>query len=222
MIQRWLISALFVSVCFGQSDVEAQSQQQSEDKRIFLIFPNYKTLPKYSDSIPPLSAKEKFAIAAKDSFDPATVILAGAYAGVGQLSNQYPTWGLGAQGYGKRLAAAYADQALSNFGTEAVMPVLFKQDPRYFRKGEGSAKSRTFYALSRIVITRGDSHKRQFNFSEILGNGMGASVASLYYPREDRTAGQVIGRWGGQVGADAFFNVMKEFWPDIRNRVFHK
>lgn len=41
--------------------------------------------------------------------------------------------------------------------SEAILPSLFKQDPRYFYKGAGSSKSRFFYAVSRPIIRKGDN-----------------------------------------------------------------
>lgn len=31
-----------------------------------------------------------------------------------------------------------------------------------------------------------------------------------------------MNNWGVQVGLDAAFDVLKEFWPDIAHKVFHQ
>ena len=51
-------------------------------------------------------------------------MLAGFYAGIAQWQNDYPTWRLGGLGYAKRFGAAYADQAIGNYLTEAILPAL--------------------------------------------------------------------------------------------------
>src|SRR5207302_9990392 len=93
----------------------------------------------------PLRPKEKFKLAMDDSFDRGTVILAAGFAGQGQLTNSNPSFGQGAKGYAHYFATAYTDQAMGNFLTEAIYPAVLHQDPRYFRRGEGSGWSRLGY-----------------------------------------------------------------------------
>ena len=54
--------------------------------------------------------------------------------------NEQVRWGFGqgAAGYFKRFGASYADTADGNFWGNAVLPVLLKEDPRYYRMGSGS------------------------------------------------------------------------------------
>ena len=80
---------------------------------------------------------------------------------------------------------------------------------------------RTGYALSRLVITKTDSGGTAFNVSELFGNALGAGLSDTYYPRPERTWGKTGQKWLLQLGIDAFFDVAKEFWPDIDQRVFH-
>src|SRR5215831_166545 len=63
-------------------------------KRIFGIIPNYRSHSSLKDSIP-LTPRQKFRLAARDSFDPGTFLLAGAFAGIGQASNSTPSYGQG-------------------------------------------------------------------------------------------------------------------------------
>ena len=124
--------------------------------------------------------KEKFKLAAEDSFDPYAYLVAGAFAGFAQTRNDPKSWGEESWGpFGKRYAASFADQTDENMMTEAVIPALFKQDPRYFRLGRGGFFKRTGYALSRIVVTRSDSGGASFNFSEILGAGASSAISDF-------------------------------------------
>ena len=111
-----------------------QPAGQPIDKRIFGVLPNYRTA---DGSLPfqPITAKHKFYIAAKDSFDYPVYLTAAAVAGLYQLENQNPSFGQGVEGYAKRLATSYGDQAIGNMMTEAIFPALLHEDPRYFRIG---------------------------------------------------------------------------------------
>ncbi len=185
------------------------------------ILPNYKTVPSWKMALPPLSKKGKFALATQDSFDWSSILVAGYYAGTEQLENQYSSWGQGMKGYSKRFAAGYADNAIGDYMTEAIFPSMLHEDPRYYRRGEGGFLKRTAWAMSRIVVTRNDAGRSEFNISEFAGNAAAAGISTAYYPAASRTTSQVFQKWYTQVGTDAFFNVLKEFWPDVREKFFH-
>ncbi len=170
----------------------------------------------------PLTPKGKFKIAAEDSFDPYTWVINGIYAGAEQLNHQDREFGQGAAGYAKRYGALFADQAISTYFTEAFLPVLFHEDPRYFRRGEGNAWKRAGYAMTRVLITRIDSGGKRFNTSEIFGNAAGAAIGSLYHAPSERDGGEIAERFALGVISDAGFNVLKEFWPDMRHKVLKR
>src|SRR5271170_4237332 len=102
--------------------------QAPPDKRVFGVLPNYRTA-NATAIYTPITAKQKFIIGAKDSFDYPLVLLAGAFAGLGQITNQHPQLGQGMAGFGRRIGTAYADQAIGNMMTEAVYPSLLREDP---------------------------------------------------------------------------------------------
>ena len=185
--------------------------------RAFGIFPNYRTAD-WSQRGTVLPARKKLTIAARDSFDYPTVLLSAAVAGIGQWSNSNPSFGQGAQGYGRRFITSYGDQAIGNMLTEGVYPVLLHEDPRYFRKGTGSTWRRLGYAVTRVVITERDGGGARFNASEWLGNATTVGIGNAYYP-DSRTLGGNASRLFTLVGIDAASMVLKEFWPDIRRKM---
>lgn len=161
-------------------------------------------------------------VAFDDSFDPSAFLVAGVFAGVSMAQRQYTHFGHGAQAFGKYYGGAFADQAIGNFMTEGLFPIALHQDPRYFVKGRGGFWRRTGYAMSREVITLGDNGHSQFNTSEIAGNAMAAGISNLYYPAADRSVANTMNKWGQQLALDTFFNVTKEFWPDVLRKVFRQ
>jgi len=188
---------------------------------ILWIIPNYRA-DEATDVFHPLTPKQKFGVAVSDSFDPSAFLVAGVFAGIAMAQRQYPSFGQGAAGFGKYYAGAFADQSIGNMMTEAVLPIALHQDPRYFVKGSGGFWKRTGYALSREVVTRGDNGRNQFNASEIAGNAIAAGISNLYYPAADRSFGNTANKWGQQIALDAFFNIAKEFWPDVRRKLLHQ
>ena len=187
--------------------------------RVLGVLPNYRTADKSQESTT-ISAGHKLLIASKDSFDYPLAGIAAIYAGFGQLSNQNPSFGQGMAGYARRLGTGYADQAIGNMFTEGIYPALLHEDPRYFRRGEGSTGYRIRYAVTRIFVTKTDAGKYRFNYSEWLGNASGVAISNLYYP-DGRTWNQNAVKLLEQCGTDAFSQVLKEFWPDLRRKL-HK
>lgn len=201
-------------------DTPPATQPGVVDKHVFGVFPNYRTT---DGSLPfaPITAHQKFTIGLKDSFDWPNYLVSGAFAGLYQLENQNPSFGQGARGYAHRFATSFGDQAIGNLMTEGVFPSLLHEDPRYFRRGTGSVLSRLGYAATRVLVTRTDSGGRRFNFSEFLGNSAGVALSNAYYPGT-RDVSSNVEKLGVQIAADAFSQVLKEFWPDVKRRWFHK
>jgi hypothetical protein len=195
---------------------------EPEDGRILGVIPNNKTMPPFVPANRPLAPRQKFNLAFKDTTDPFTFLLAGFYAGISQWQDDFPSFGEGGAGYGKRFGAAYADQAVGNYLTEAIFPCLLHEDPRYFRKGIGSKWQRIRYALTRTLVTRSDAGRNTFNFSEILGNATAAGVSALYYPAASRTAEETGEKFAVQVVSDSAFNILLEFWPDMRHALLRR
>ena len=205
----------------GQQNTEElpAPQEPPGGKRVFGVLPNYRTANE-SEVYIPITARQKLTIASKDSFDYPLVLLAAALAGLGQITDQNPSFGQGMAGFGRRWGTSYADQAIGNMMTEGFFPLLLHEDPRYFRRGHGSKWGRTGYALTRIFVTRTDSGGTRFNYSEWLGNATTTAISNAYYP-DGRTAGDNAAKLIEMCGTDAVSQVLKEFWPDIRQKLFH-
>lgn len=210
----------------GQSSEPQQNSpktppERQQPKRILFIIPNYRAVSAGSN-IAPLDASGKFKLMIDDSFDYSAFIYTGFVAGLRFAANSYPELGHGAAGYGQYYWRSFADQAIGDGFTEFLLPVVFKQDPRYFTKGHGGFLSRTGYALSRSVVTRSDKGTEQFNISELAGNLAAAGISEAYYPAPERGVSNTMNNWVVQLGLDAGFNVLKEFWPDIAHNVLRQ
>jgi hypothetical protein len=209
------LSALIViAVSLG---AQTNTSPPAEDKRIFWIFTNHRTSDASAND-PKLTPRGKLAIAWQDSTDPALFVQTGFLAGIGQATNSHPSFGQGMEGYAKRVGTTYGDFAIENMLTEGIFPTLLHQDPRYFRRREGPGGSRLGYAVSRLFITRSDSGRSQFNYSQVLGAATALAISNAYYP-DGRTVGNNLGRYAMQLGFDAASNVLKEFWPDLKRKL---
>jgi hypothetical protein len=143
----------------GEAGAEGQ-----QTKRILWIIPNYRAVSA-DTHLPPQALKEKFWLATQDSFDYSSFLLTGILAGVGQAKNSVSEFRQGAAGFGRYYWHSFADQAVGNYMTEAIVPAATREDPRYYTLGHGGLFRRSGYALSRLLVTRTDSGGSSFNFS---------------------------------------------------------
>ncbi len=193
------------------------TQSATEDKRILWIFTNHRTTDD-SQTLPNLTPRRKLGIAFGDATDQAIFAQTALISGIGQATNANPSFGQGIEGYAKRFGTTYADFAVENMMTEGIFPTLLHQDPRYFRRREGTVRSRLAYAISRLFITRGDSGRNQFNYSEVVGAAASVAISNAYYP--DGSSGRNnAGRYVEQLGFDAASNVLNVRSAEAASRV---
>jgi hypothetical protein len=201
----------------------SQSKPAASPKndRVFMVMPNYATVENASQ-LPPLSSGQKFKIAAENTFDPFVYPFVGLQAAIGQAENSPKSLGQGWGPYAQRYGIAFGDNAIGNFMTGAIFPSLLHQDPRYYQLGKGGFTHRALYAVSRMLITRGDDGSKEFNYSEVFGNASNAAISNLYHVQSDRTVSRTLTTWVVQIGWDAASDVTKEFWPDIHRKFSKK
>jgi hypothetical protein len=202
-------------------DPAIQEQKSPQNDRLFFLLPNYLTVENAKNT-PPLTTGQKLKLVALGTFDPIEFPYVGVLAGIDQAENDDPSYGQGLKGYAKRYGAAYADTAIENFMVGGVFPSLLHQDPRYYQLGKGGFWRRAGHAALQIFITRSDSGKRQFNYSELAGSAFAAALSNTYHPPQDRTALNSANIWVTQLWGDAVSYELKEFWPDIRRKLHKK
>jgi hypothetical protein len=169
----------------------------------------------------PLSAHCKFNIFLTSTYSPYTFLAAGFQATLDQAQGQWPHYGGGMQGWGKRFGATLADTESRRFIQTFALSTILHQDPRYFPSHGRTCFSRSWYAVTRVVITKSDSGDNTFNTSEFLGALFTSSLQNSYYPRHDRTFEETMIRFSGALSSDAIGNLLREFTPDMK-RLFRK
>jgi hypothetical protein len=173
-----------VQVTASQEEIAEAQIKVEETQRILGVIPNFYV--SYAPHPAPLTPKQKFEIAWKTSIDPVSFLSAGAYAGVEQAEDDFSGYGEGAQGYAERFGANFGDNFIGAMIGGALLPSLFKQDPRYFYKGTGTTQARILYAIATSVMCKGDNGHWQVGYSGILGGLAAGGISNLYYPASNR------------------------------------
>ncbi len=217
----------------GQNPTAAPPPQPADDpyavspngnhqtKRVLGLVPNFRTVSA-DIKLPPMSPKDKFIIAGKDTFDYSALFVAGIQAGFAMNSNSYPEFHQGAAGYARYYWHTLADTASENFFVGGIGPIVFKQDNRFYTLGHGSFGKRSWYAVTRVLVTRKDNGDETFNFSEVIGSGASSGLSTLWYPKEYQTWTKVGQKWLTSDLIDCFNFWWKEWWPTANKYVFHE
>ena len=203
----------------GKSKLEKETGTVND--RIFEVLPNYGTVEN-SKELPPLTTGQKFRLATAGVLDWGAYPFNAILSGIAQAKNDPKEWGQGWDAYGKRYGTSFADNSIGTYMTTAIFPSLLREDPRYYQLGKGRFAHRAYRAINRLFITRTDSGETRFNFSESLGNASAAAISNIYHVPEDRTASRNAATFAFLILYDGLDNELKEFWPDIRRKVFHK
>lgn len=205
----------------GSPDQVKESSPLKQTKRILGVVPNFGAVSA-GTQLPRLTVKGKFKLAREDSFDYSSFVWTGILAAQTMALNTYPEFGHGAAAYGRYYWHGFLDGVSGTYFTEAIVPAITHQDPRYYTLGHGNFFRRLGYALSRTAVTKTDSGGESFNTSEIVGNGLEAGLGNLYYPQQERGLTKTAENWGAQMESAALNNIVKEFWPDIRHYIFRQ
>ncbi len=220
-----LLLALAVAPATAQAPAGADPQtppaKPATERSVDTLLRSYSVVGPERKNVAPLTVAQKFRLSLH-YFDSPTYVLTAFTAGIEQAANTNKGYGQGAEGYGKRYGANFADGLTGELLSTAILPSLLHTDPRYFRKGEGGGGARISYALSRVFVTRTDAGRSIPNFPGILGAAGSSAISNTYYPDGDNRAGDMAARFGFQMATGAGFNVLKEFSPELKRKFFHR
>jgi hypothetical protein len=196
---------------------------EQQTKRIMGMLPNFRSVSA-GETVAEETPRQKFVTATLDNFDYTSLFFAGVIAGNSFVTKATPEFHQGAAGYGRYYWHTVADQAVENYFVELIVPAITHEDSRYYAMGKegGGIWKRAGYSLSRVVMTRSDSGKPTFNYSEIVGSAAAVSVSSFYYPTKEQTVSNGFRNWGLDITYDSVTFVFHEFWPDISHAIFSK
>jgi len=198
-----------VTVSYSSKEVATQQLKAEEQQRVLRFIPNMYVV--YEPHPEPLTAKMKFHLAYKSLSNPFFFGRTAAWAGVQQARDDPSEWHQGAEGYGKRLGAGFADAVTGSLISNAILPSLLHQDPRYFYQGSGSNKSRALHAMVAPFVCKGDNGAWQPNYSQMGGSLIGYSISTAYYPGSARSTGHVFQTFGIDMGLHVVGSLAQEF-----------
>jgi hypothetical protein len=132
-----------------------------------------------------------------------------------QMHDWPEEWGRRRTGFEKRAASLYG-QFVIGAAIEEGVKALHQEDTAYRRLGRGNFITRTAHVITDTVTARKPDGHRTMSYS-LPANAYGSwAIATLWSPREFRTAGSIF-EWGSAgMGTAAGSNFAREFWPDLK------
>jgi hypothetical protein len=157
----------------------------------------------------------------KHAVTPFAALRAAAGAGITQATNTPYEWGQGAAGFGRRLASAFGKHLVQK-GIQYPVARLTHEALGYQRSDQTEFKLRLRHALIATVYTTktttGKKTVATNEFAGVFGSGL---ISRLWQPASVRTVGYGFLSGGISLSVDAGSNVLREFWPDIRHKLYH-
>jgi len=204
-----------------QHQKAAQQMKEEEQQRVLGIMPSFNI--SYRSDAAALSPGQKMTLAIRSAVDPFTFASALFVAGLHEAADDESGFGWGAEGYGKRAGAAYLDAFDGTILGNGILPIVFRQDPRYFRLGRGTVTHRLLYAIATSYICKSDRTRRwEPNYSNVGGNIVAGAISNLYYPSEESGWGETITNGFIVTTEGTVGGVFNEFWPDLSRKFLHK
>ena len=174
-----------------------------------------------SDARRPITGKERIDWVVKGTIGPEGIAGELLGAGWGTLFNSPKVYGTHWQGFGDRFGMGVAGNAVSNT-LEAGFGAIWGEDPRYVRDPEAPFMHRVGHAAKMTFMSQDRDGKPMLAYARFIAIPGSNFASNAWRPTGDDTADRAMIRTGlgflGRFGNNTF----DEFWPDFKQKLFHR
>jgi hypothetical protein len=129
-----------------------------------------------------------------------------------------PHW----EGFGERYGVSVSTGALSN-AMEAGLGAIWGEDPRYARAAAGAPfKSRLGHVLKWTVAAPNRNGNLEPAYARFLAYSSSSWISNSWREPSDTSTEHVFIRIGFGYLDRAAGNAFDEFWPDVKQKLFHR
>lgn len=206
-----VMSLLALAVCAVSQAQESAPQNAQEQPEVKMAATDAAAEQPSGESVRAF-LKKMFSVQAVTATVPGAIL---------QQFHDWPEeWGKHRAGFEKRTASLYG-QFVIGVAIEDTVKAVHHEDTTYRRLGHGNFFRRTAHVITGTVTARKPDGSRTVAYS-MPANAYGSwAIATLWSPREYRSAGSIL-EWGtAGMGVSAGTNLAREFWPDIKG-IFRK
>jgi hypothetical protein len=169
----------------------------------------------------PLTVSGKLYYHYQKVYSPFSIIESGFQAAILQWNDDPREWGQGYHGFWRRTASTVGYDTTRNLFM-FTLDSITRQDPRYYRAGEGSISSRTRHAFKQTFLGHTDGGKKTLPFVRFAATYGVAFLANSWNPDRLSDNRHAVVRGTVTLAADAGNNIFDEFWPDLKRKFFHR
>jgi hypothetical protein len=167
--------------------------------------------PRYT----PITMTERWERYVKRAYGPEAWVRGAFVAGLKQWRDEPPQWRQGMAGFGRRYGSSMGRHAVRN-SIEFGFGALIGEDPRYEQCQCRGFLPRVAHAAASTFVARNGSGERKPAIARLTGIYGGSILSVRWHPQGYTVAGDGL-RWGTlSLGFNAGFNVLREYWPDIK------
>jgi hypothetical protein len=127
--------------------------------------------------------------------------------------------GRGTAGVEKRLASQYGQFVIGE-GIEMGVSTIHEEDPRYFRMPDRGFGKRHGPALTSTVIVRGVNGGPTIGLARLADVHGAWAMATTWNPPDQRNPLQIVKYGTLGLSLKAGSNVFREFWPDVKRKLW--
>jgi hypothetical protein len=182
-----------------------------------LIYPYQRFLT--SNIVIPMTWQQKGYFALHEFVDPFNLGIIVGISAISVAADSDSAYGPGLKGFGKSVGTTLLQDATGQFFGNFAIPVLARQDPRYFRKPREPFTKRLLYSISRTVVARSDSGKSMPNYAVLLTYPINSELSNFYVPGIETDHASTLTRIFTGYALDPVNGLLNEFLPDVASRV---
>jgi len=174
-----------------------------------------------SDDAQPITGKQRLEWVALSTVGPESLAGGAISAGWGTLRDAPREYGTHWSGFGDRYGMRLTGIATSH-SMEAGLGSLWGEDPRYVRYAEGPFGARLGHVVKMTFMARNRDGRFMPAYARLAAIPASNFLSNTWRADSEATASRATVRIGlgflGRMAGNAF----AEFWPDVRQKVFHR
>jgi hypothetical protein len=153
---------------------------------------------------------------------------AGAYVGpvftalvLDQATNSPHEWGGGWPGFARRLGSRTA-MAITQGTIQAGLAPLLDEDVRYIASGDTAFGRRILHAVKFSFLTFNSKGQTRLNIANLSSIYATTAISTTWVPISGNKAKYTLTNGSSQIALTVPINIVQEFWPEIRTKVFRR
>jgi hypothetical protein len=169
----------------------------------------------------PLTGEERVSWFIKSTVGPMATVAGVFSAGIETARDVPEEYGPGWKGFGKRYALRLSGVAISS-GVEDTLGAAWGEDPRYFRVPDEKFSDRVRSVVKQAFYTRRTDGTYGLAYARFVAVPTSSFLTNEWRPPSQNDTRSATLRVGYSFGWRIGSNAIREFLPDLTNRVFHR